>query len=406
MRIAYVMSRFPRITETFVLSEILAVERALGEPVHLFPLLHEKADVVHHEVEQVMPRTHYNPFIGWGILRALGYYLRYQPRLLIETFVAALMENRANLIAFKGAVGILPKCTAMARQMEREGITHIHAHFATHPALAAWVVHCLTGIPYSFTAHGSDIHTRQTMLATKVRDARFAVMISRYNTRFVIDHCGPELKSKMRLLHCGIDPEYFRPRLERRDASNILRILCVASLRRVKGHIYLLQACRRLLKRQGDFHVDMVGSGPLSEELFAATRELGLEHHVSWHGDQPRDRVAELMKVADVAVLTSIQDAKGRREGIPVVLMEAMASELPVVASDQSGIPELVVNGQTGLLAPPEDDATIADHLIRLSLDPELRQRMGHAGRERVVKLFNIETNAAVLASWFREGLS
>jgi glycosyltransferase involved in cell wall biosynthesis len=185
------------------------------------------------------------------------------------------------------------------------------------------------------------------------------------------------------------------------NGSAALRVLCVASFEEVKGHRVLLEACRLLQQRGVAFECDLVGDGPLGGEIRARIARYGLASRVRLHGPRTRDEIVRLLGSADVFALASVPTRAGKREGIPVVLMEAMASELPVVASRLSGIPELVEHGVSGLLAPPGDAAAFAEALAVLAGDPSRRAAMGRAGRERVQRDFDLGRNAATLAELF-----
>ncbi len=397
-RIAYVMSRFPKITETFILFEILELERR-GVRVEIFPLLRENETVMHPEARRLMPRVRFQPMLSGPILAANLRALARDPRRYLATLWEALWGNRGSRNFLAGALGVFPKAVRMAEEMRRLGVTHVHAHFASHPALAALIVHRLTGIPYSFTAHGSDIHIDQTMFGPKLASAAFAVTVCRYNVDFLAERVGGWVRDRLRVLHCGTDPTVFQPDDAARGDGEALRVLCVAALREVKGHRFLIEACRILRGRGLAVACRLVGNGPLHDELARRIADAGLEGSVVLTGPMPRDAVRAEMAAADVVVLPSILGSRGDREGVPVVLMEAMASGRPVVSSRQSGIPELVEDGVSGLLCPPGDAGALADALERLARDPDLRRRMGEAGRARVLADFDLRRNAAELAA-------
>jgi glycosyltransferase involved in cell wall biosynthesis len=281
--------------------------------------------------------------------------------------------------------------------MEKESVTHVHCHFANHPATAGLIVHRLTGIPFSFTAHGSDLHRDRRLLREKVHEAERVVAISDYNRRLIGDECGSAAERKVTVLHCGADTSLFNPRA-RLQRTGRLELACVASLEEVKGHRHLLDACRLLVDRGVEFDCRLVGDGPLRAALETRIAELDLGRHVHLDGPRPRLEVAEILGGADLAVCPSVFTAQGDREGIPVALMEAMATGLAVVASDISGIPELVDDGETGLLVPPGDPRALADAIERLHGDPALRARLGDAARARVEHDFDLRRNAAALA--------
>ena len=301
---------------------------------------------------------------------------------------------------FIGALGTFPKAVGFAYDMQRGGVTHIHAHFATHATVAAFVIHRLTGIPFSFTAHGSDLHVDRRMLDAKVDAASFAVTVSNYNREVMVQTCGERSRYKLHVIHCGVDPQHFVP-MPRGASAGRLRLVCVASLETVKGHTYLVEACRILKDRGLDFRCSLAGDGPRRRALLLQVRRAGLEDCVHLLGGQTRPQVARLLADADVAVLASHPTREGKREGIPVALMEAMAAGLPVVSSAISGIPELVESDVTGLLVPSGDPMALAGAIERLDADPVLRERMGRAGRQRICDDFNLETNTRQLLQLF-----
>jgi glycosyltransferase involved in cell wall biosynthesis len=402
VKVAYIVSRFPKLTETFVLYELIALE-AMGVAVELYPLLRERQRVSHPEAERWTRRAHFHPFVSWPIARAQLHFLRRAPGTYLGLLWEVLRRTWGSANFFVGALGCFPKAVRFAYEMERAGVTHVHAHFCSHPAVAAFVIHRLTGIPYSFTAHGSDLHVERRMLDAKVAAAAFAVTISRFNRRVMLDTCGEAAGARIHVVHCGVDLEAFaEPPAERAPGDGPLRILCVASFEEVKGHRHLLDACALLRDRGIAFVCELVGEGPLRREMEERIAQLRLDGHVRVLGGRPRPEVIALYREAELAVLASQPTREGKREGIPVVLMEAMASGLPVVSSRLSGIPELVEDGETGLLVPPADAATLAGALERLARDPALRRRMGAAGRRKVEREFDLRVNTATLLELFR----
>ena len=393
-RVAYVVSRFPKLTETFVLYELLALEE-LGYAVELWPLLREPEPVVHPEAERLVGEAHYQPLLSWRILRSQLWFLANRPRAYLGALAALVRDTIGSANYLLGGLAIFPKVAHAARELAREGVEHVHCHFANHPATAGFVIHRLTGIPYSFTAHGSDLHRDVHMLSRKVEEAAAVVTISEYNRWLIAEECGEAAASKVEVVHCGVDTELFAPReLTGRTPT----VVCVASFEAVKGHEHLLRACRLLVDEGVVFTCRLVGDGPLRSRIERLVRELKLGGHVVLEGRRTRDEVASLVPEADVAVLPSVLTRQGDREGIPVSLMEAMASGVAVVASAISGIPELVEDERSGLLVPPGDAAALAAAIRRLLEDPALRARLGAAGRETVIREFDVRRNAAELA--------
>ena len=403
IHLAYIMSRFPKLSETFVLNE-MQTAASLGVPVDVYPLLRERVDTVHPEVASWMDRAHFHPLVSPAVLWAHASFLVRRPLAYIGVGLEVLRRTWGSRRLFVGALGTFPRAVRFAYEMQRDGITHVHAHFATHPALAALIVHRLTGLPFSFTAHGSDIHVDRRMLDRKVEAAAFAVAISRFNREVMVRACGERLRQKIHVVHCGVDPGCFAPRTGPRPPGPV-RLVCVASFEPIKGHVYLIDACRLLLARGVEYRCDLVGEGPMRHAVERTIVAHGLSDRVQVLGGQPRPEVVRLLASSDVAVLASHPTPDGRREGIPVALMEAMASGLPVVSSDISGIPELVEPGVSGLLVPSGDPLALADALERLANDPGLRERMGREGRRRILTEFDLESNTRRLLNLFSPGV-
>lgn len=424
-KVAYLMSRFPKLTETFVLFEMLAVEEQ-DTDIEVFPLLggfasgkevagaslgrklkdyfvsRGKPTVMHPEAENYVQRAHYLPFLSGRILLSNLIAFARHPVTFLTTIATVIRENSGNSNFLWGGLAIFPKCVHIASQCRRAGVNHVHSHFANHPATAAYIIHRFTRIPYSFTAHGSDLHRYKNMLRKKVQHAAFVVAISRYNRDVILEHCGQHYASKVVNIHCGVDLKVFRSKLPKENGNRDSQFVCVGTLHEVKGQAYLIAALNQLKVRDVGFHCHFVGDGPDRGRLDALVHENGLEAHVTFHGTKNRTELVDLLQGMDVLVAPSVPTSDGRREGIPVVLMEAMACELPVIASRISGIPELVNSNDIGRLVEPRDISGLTDAMQELALAPEQRQRLGKRARQRVRDAFNLEQNAARLSKLFR----
>ncbi|MBC8353569.1 MAG: glycosyltransferase [Planctomycetes bacterium] len=251
-RVAYLVSRFPKLTETFVLYEILAMQR-MGIEVELFPLRRERTAVLHAEAQQVVDSARFTPLLlSWHIFWAHCYFIATRPWTYVATLGTVLRANAGSRRYLAGAIAYFPKAVLLAWRMQRLGIQHLHAHFASHPAAVAYVIHRLAGIPFSFTAHGSDLHRDRHMLREKVRAASSVVTISLYNRDIIANECGNDARDKVRVIHCGVDTSKFSYRsIETAFAHNAgpFKIVCTGTLHEVKGQSHLIDACRTLRER-------------------------------------------------------------------------------------------------------------------------------------------------------------
>jgi glycosyltransferase involved in cell wall biosynthesis len=400
-KVAYLVSRFPVVTETFILREILELERH-GTPVEIFSLLHQREAVMHEEARPLLSRVCYGSLGVLALLRSHLHYFIRRPRQYLRVWWAAIRGNLKSAEFLTRAVYVLLQAPRFARKMEEAGVEHVHAHWATHPALAAFVIRRLTGLPYSFTAHAHDLYVQRAMLGEKLREASFVVTISAFNRRLLTELYGPEIANKTAVVHCGVDPSSFAsPRVRMRRAGSEVTFLCVASLRDYKGHRYLIDACTQLAEQHLPFRCLLVGEGEERPNLETLIQRRGLEDRVKLLGAQPQDRVRELLRACDAVVLPSVVTDYGKMEGIPVALMEALAAERPVVATRISGIPELVEDGVTGLLVPERDPLQLSRALQRIAHEPLLGSLLASAGRRKVMRQFNLSANTEALVQLF-----
>lgn len=397
-KVAYVMSRFPHLPETFILREMIALEAA-GQPVALYPLMVQRQSMVHPDAVAWVPRAVPLPFVSLGVIGANVRQFVRQPGRYLRALATVLRENWAERKMFVRAVALWPKAVYAATLMQQDHVVHVHAHYATHPAMLAWVVNALTGISYSLTVHAHDIFVHKAMLAEKLRSAAFVVGISEFNRRYLADVVGPWVLGKIDVIHCGIEPARYagKPAVPR----DRFEIITTGSLQPYKGQRHLVDACALLRDRGIPFRCRVIGGGELEGDLRERIAAHGLEAQVVLLGPRTQDEVTELLKTAHCYAQPSVITDTGKMEGIPVSIMEAFASGLPVVASDLSGIPELVRPSETGYLVPPGDAGALADALAAVWADLDAANALAEAGRALVAQEFDLSHNVRELADRF-----
>lgn len=395
MNIGYVVSRFPKTTETFIAREAVGLQRR-GHDISVLALRRESNQIVQPESAELLgslvAADDASPF---GLAASQLRWLRRSPRRLAKMWWR-VVTRCATPTAMKSpgfvvrALAVACSAPWVAEQTRGRNLDHLHAHWGTHSALLAYQISILTGLRYSVTLHAHDLYIHQFMLGEKLRHAETVVTISEYNRR-MIERLYPEVADNIEVVRCGVDTDTIEP-VGTCDPieGRVPRISIVAGLREYKGHAYLIEAHELLHKRGRQVALDIIGDGPLRGELEAMAARSTACDEITFVGAKPADVAMELVGQSDVFVLPSVVMDNGRKDGIPVALMEAMAMTVPAVSTTVSGIPELVEHDVTGLLVDPEDAVQLADAIERLLSDHELRGRLATAGRQRVVDQFDL----------------
>ncbi|HEY0370932.1 MAG TPA: glycosyltransferase family 4 protein [Thermoanaerobaculia bacterium] len=386
--VAVGLSRFPTVTETFILREVTEMERQ-GQPVRLVPLIKENPPVVHDAAKPWTQRALYTPWLSPTIALAnLEAFVR-KPLRYLGTLAKIIRGTSPKMLL--GTLAIFPKSVWLAQQLVHEGVQHLHVHYASHPATMALIVSRFAPITFSFTVHAFDIQGDRSLLDWKIAEAQFVRSISQYNKRFLEGLYPKEAQNKIEVVHVGIEPDVYDTNIR----AFPRRILCVAGHRPYKGLPYLIEACRILRSEGIELRCDIIGDGPLRPQLEAMNRD----NVVNLLGPRQETEVARMMAEASLFVLPSIVDDDGMMEGIPVALMEAMATGRAVVSTTTAGIPELVENGVNGLLVPPRDPQALAGAIRTLITDTEKARAMGERGRAKVRAEFDLRHSATQLLS-------
>jgi colanic acid/amylovoran biosynthesis glycosyltransferase len=400
VRIAYIVSRFPHVSETFIVRELNGVERSGDIEIELFSLFPPNDGTIHPNAAHWVPRLHRGS--ARAAVAGAMHWVLHRPRTILGACLRVAWAYRRRPRLLWRALVTLTVAGAHALTMEELRVSRVHAHFATYPALAAWMCHRLTGLPYSFTAHAHDLYLDRSFLETLVRDADFAVAISEFNRRLIRAHVTDAGSTPLHLVHCGVDAERyaFRPRVP--PTSGTVHALCVASLQEYKGHRVLFRALAGGSDVLERVRLDLVGSGALRADLERAAVELGIAARVRFHGGLTEPHVLALLNAADLFVLPSVIERTGFMDGIPVALIEAMAVGVPVVASRLSGVPELVRDGETGLLAEQGNPDSLRRALELTLLDPVAAGRRVTAARRLVEREFDVHASSGRMAELLR----
>jgi colanic acid/amylovoran biosynthesis glycosyltransferase len=396
-RIAYVVGRFPAVTETFVIRELVAVDELDQVDIDLYSLRRGDVEVVQPVARPWAPKAHIaNPLRAMGSTVAC---LARKPARSLSAIRAVFGDYWSSPIGLVKALVTFVLACELAESMRRRGVRHVHAHFAALPGLAAWVVAHLNGITFSMTPHAYDLFIDQRGLSRKLRDAAFVIAISDYNRRFIVEHGGrPEA---LRTIRYGLDIAAYRRPVRRMPASGPVRALFVSSFKAYKGHRYFVEALTRADPALDRITADLVGAGPLLGEIQELVERRGLGDRIRFLGSQPEDRVRDLLAQADLLVQPSIVDETGDTEGLPNTIIEAMASGVPVVSTRVAGVPEIVREGETGLLAEPADADSLADALRSALLDPDATARRAEAAQELVAAEYDIDRLGLEMSNLF-----
>jgi colanic acid/amylovoran biosynthesis glycosyltransferase len=401
-RLAYLLKKFPRTSETFILNEMLAQE-GQGETLHVFSRRKPDDEPRHPQladlratVEVLPPSYKIDPWktLFSSFARPADLFGR------VESVVAA--ANSWNHPRFPV---LLAEALHLLRRTTELGIDHIHTHFATDSAVVAMLLHDLGGPTYSITAHAKDIY-RDTVdpvvLDRMFARSKFAITVCDANVDYLSRRLGPEAISRVRRLYNGIDLEDFRPPARGRDENHILG---VGRLVEKKGFHVLIEALSRLRSRGRDCRVTIVGEGDERERLEELIRTLELEDRVQMLGALDLGEVRRLMSSATVICQPCLVGADGNRDALPTVLVEALACGLPAISTPVTGIPEILDGGRAGIIVPEKAPAALAAALQDLLEDTGRREWFARVGRERAETLFDRDKISAELNSWFQEAM-
>lgn len=396
--IAYLCSEYPAISHTFIYREIESLRKA-GMSVHTASIRKpSNLDVMTPDEQQEAGRT--LMVLSMPLPQMLAAHLhciKKNPAGYLRMAASGLRLLTTGPKSPLKAAAYFAEAGILLQWLHQNGVTHIHEHFANPTAIVAILMKTYGGISYSISVHGPDIFytVDSAMLPEKIRKAAFVRCISHYCKSQIMRLSEPQEWHKLHIVRCGVDPDLYTPRAE--PENPVPNILCVGRLVPAKGQYILLEACG-LLKKEGlEFHLTIVGDGPDKLILEKAVNSGNMKGSATFTGALGQDKVRDYYQRADLFVLASFA------EGVPVVLMEAMAKEIPVISTRITGIPELIEHEKDGLLATPGDAEDLANQIRKLLTTPRLRRELGVAGRKKVVTLYNQHTNNQQMATLFHE---
>ena len=391
VRVGYVLKMYPRFSETFIVNEVLATEAAATH-VEIFSLRPPVDGRFHESLAQVRAPVTYLRHSGlragdvWSALTAARGELPALPGCLDELLAAPVVDAMQAL--------------ELARAVRARGITHLHAHFASVATTVARLASLLTGVPFSFTAHAKDIFHESVDprdVARKLADASAVVTVSDYNLAFLRGTYGAAAAGVQRVYN-GLDLQRFA---YRSPADRPPVVAAVGRLVEKKGFVDLVDAVDLLVAEGRTLQVDLVGTGPLEDALREQIRRRGLGDVVRMHGALPQGEVRKVVSRAAAFAAPCVVGSDGNRDGLPTVLLEAMALGTPCVATPVTGIPEVLVDHRTGLLVPESDPVRLAAALARLLDDSALRVRLAEQARALMEAEFDVVRAAAAMRRVF-----
>jgi glycosyltransferase involved in cell wall biosynthesis len=316
------------------------------------------------------------PIINAGILFSIIISLYRKPQSMLKSIATWWIT-----------LGVIAK-------LKRLNLDHIHAHWATYPSTSAYIIHRNTGISFSFTSHAHDIFLEDHMLYQKVQASAFSVTISNYNKKRLSKQLNLDLNDKMHIVHCGINTSDHIYTPEGRDC---VTIMTVGRLDHIKGFSVLIDACKIYKQIEPEFVCNIIGNGPLKEDLQAQIINNDLQNNVKLLGVMPQEEIKQHLHKSTIFVLPSVVTSKGDMDGIPVALMEAMAAGLPVISTTVSGIPELIKNNYNGIVVEPGNPQQLAAAINELLSKPDKASEFSINARNTIENEFSIEIEAEKL---------
>lgn len=404
MQLAYIIGTYPTITTTFIDREVRILQQ-IGASLQLVSI-RRSTSTLSAEQRELYQNTIYLLPVHWlNFILGNFYFVLQRPSVYFKTLVYLLNRPHPSFGDRLKTLLHFAEGVYAAHLLHSQPPDHLHAHFIDRAATVALVAGRLLDIPYSVTAHANDIYVKKILLCEKITEASFVVTVSEFNKSHLLDTCPGLNPDKIHVLHPWIDVSHFQPPPPR-PVSKTLHILSVGRLVEKKGHRYLIEACRLLQTMGIDFECRIIGSGPLKADLETEIKNYDLEKSVHLLGAQPQSKVLANLRWCDVFVLACVIAKDGDRDGMPVVLAEAMAMATPVVSCNIVGIAELV-RPRAGLLVPPRNAKALAEALQSIyALSQSERAEIGRYGRSIIDAEFNLHKGTRHLMTLFQQSVN
>lgn len=402
MRIAYLAPEIPALSATFVYNEILALEE-LGNEILPVSVHKPKDEATDRRLSDLKNKTIYLYEISkLSVIKSHFHFLLSHPSRYFQS-LWLLLTDMFNLGVFsRSALGQGYRfffSAKLAKLLTNNKVQHLHVHFAHVPTDIAMYASKMSGVSFSVTAHANDIFERGWLLREKVMRSHFFATISDFNKRYLIDDQKVDA-NKLQIIRCGVDTRVFSH--QHQERSSPINIGVIGRLVEKKGIDILIDAMHALSTTSVDFKLHIAGSGPLQEALKSQVDHYALNSKVTFWGALAHSDVAAFIASLDLFVLPCKKDSNGDMDGIPVVLMEAMMSGVPVISSYISGIPELVINELTGLLVKPDNVEDLVKAITKLTMSQELKQHLINEAINKVEQEFSLLVNAQRLNALFQ----
>jgi len=395
-KVGYIVSLFPCWSEVFILNELIELQKRGVDPT-IFSIKRDREEFTQGSAHRFIGKTIYI-HIPKALFTGLLWLIK-RPIVLLSLFFMVSSRRHKNYRELLKYIWCIYLGCYFADIAAFKKLSHIHAHFATYPAFVAFVISRLTKIPFTFTTHAHDIFLDKTFLKELTRAAKEVVTISEYNKQYIADFCKNGVASKIRVIHCGIDLGDCRIALKKTKRKENL-IISIGRLTQMKGFEYLIKACGKL-KGRIPFKCYIIGDGPRRGQLAKLISDLGLSEDVVLKGFLDSTEISQLLKVANLFVLPSVWSNQDGQDGIPFVLMEAMAGGVPVIASKISGIPELIEDRKSGLLVEPKNEEILSQGILQLLNNKKLQKQFTKNARLKIERDFNINKGTELLLKTF-----